>query len=132
MNPVFILFFPLLFYFVVAKSGFFNQKPITPEQMSSAKLLVDGQISSSPNVVYSKTYCPYCTRAKNELDKLGVKYTLVELNVDSNGSAIQSYLAELTGQRTVPNIFLGNKHIGGCDDLMSLIKSGKINDYIKV
>ncbi|PVV02145.1 hypothetical protein BB560_003412, partial [Smittium megazygosporum] len=104
----------------------------TAEKLSSVKSRVEGQIAASPNILYSKTYCPFCSRAKNELDKLGIAYSVVELDVDPNGSDIQALLAELTGQRTVPNIFLNHKHVGGCDDLLYLLETGKINDYIKV
>ncbi|KAF9971491.1 glutaredoxin, partial [Actinomortierella ambigua] len=77
-------------------------------------------------VVFSKTYCPYCTRAKNALKELGVQMTVVELDEDNEGAAIQNYLQEKTGQRTVPNIFIGQEHVGGCDDLLKLKSSGEL------
>lgn len=68
-------------------------------------------------MVFSKAYCPYCTNTKRILDGAGAKYKVLELNEEPDGSEIQSALAELTGQRTVPNIFIGKQHIGGDSDL---------------
>lgn len=48
-----------------------------------------------------------------------------------NGSAIQAYLLAKTGQRTVPNIFINQKHVGGCDDLLRVISSGKIQELLQ-
>ncbi|CAG9320742.1 unnamed protein product [Blepharisma stoltei] len=76
------------------------------------------QISETPAIVYSKTYCPYCHRAKALLNELGVNYQVVELDVISEGGNIQSSLYEITNQRTVPNIFIKGEHIGGYSDLV--------------
>ncbi|CAM9641732.1 unnamed protein product [Chrysoparadoxa australica] len=59
---------------------------------------VKDKISSVPVVVFSKTYCPYCTKAKAALNQLGAKYETVELDVVANGSAIQKALADITGR----------------------------------
>ncbi|THU71433.1 hypothetical protein C4D60_Mb04t01370 [Musa balbisiana] len=72
-------------------------------------------VSSNPVVVFSKSYCPYCTSVKQLLTQMGAKYKAIELDVESDGPQIQAALAEWTGQRTVPNVFVGGKHIGGCD-----------------
>ena len=52
-------------------------------------------------VIFSKTYCPHCTRAKAIFDKLGKAYHAIELDVVQHGREIQNYLAQKTGQRTV-------------------------------
>ncbi|KAL1812297.1 glutaredoxin [Daucus carota subsp. sativus] len=83
-------------------------------------------VSSNAVVVFSKTYCPYCTSVKKLFNDLGVTYKLVEMDVESDGSEIQAALAEWTKQRTVPNVFIGGKHIGGCDDVFALRKSEKL------
>lgn len=72
--------------------------------------------SSSP-VVFSKSYCPYCQNTKRILDGYGAKYLAYELNQENDGSEIQDALLEISGQRTVPNIFISKKHIGGNSDL---------------
>ncbi|PVU87309.1 hypothetical protein BB559_006108 [Furculomyces boomerangus] len=91
---------------------------------------IKDQIESNKVVVYSKTYCPYCIRAKDALKKLTNNIVIVELDELDDGSEIQSYLAQLTGQRTVPNIFINNKHIGGCDDLMAKIRKNEIQNSL--
>ncbi|KMZ68921.1 Glutaredoxin-C4, chloroplastic [Zostera marina] len=81
-------------------------------------------ISTNAVVVFSKTYCPYCKRAKNLLTELGASYIVVELNVETDGPEMQDALQEHTGQRTVPNIFIKEKHIGGCDSIIEIHKNG--------
>ncbi|CAK9161783.1 unnamed protein product [Ilex paraguariensis] len=74
-------------------------------------------VSSNPGVVFSKSYCSYCVSVKKLLTELGASFKAIELDTESDGSEIQSALAQLTGQRTVPNVFIGGKHIGGCDGM---------------
>jgi glutaredoxin 3 len=64
-------------------------------------------------VVFSKTHCPYCTDTKNLFSKLNITIKVHELDRMSNGSEIQSTLLEMTNQRTVPNVFINGKHVGG-------------------
>ncbi|KAJ8775283.1 hypothetical protein K2173_020287 [Erythroxylum novogranatense] len=90
--------------------------------MDKAKDLV----STNSVVVFSKTYCPFCVSVKEVLNKLGAQYKAVELDVESDGGEVQNALAQWTGQRTVPNVFIGGKHIGGCDTTTGLHKEGKL------
>ncbi|XP_010441172.1 PREDICTED: glutaredoxin-C2 [Camelina sativa] len=83
-------------------------------------------VNSDSVVVFSKTFCPYCVRVKELLQQLGAKFKAVELDTESDGSQIQSALGEWTGQRTVPNVFIGGNHIGGCDATSNLHKDGKL------
>ncbi|CAN0061784.1 unnamed protein product, partial [Ascophyllum nodosum] len=83
-------------------------------------------VASKPVVVFSKTYCPYCTKAKVALDAVGAKYELVELDRRNDGRAIQSALAEITGQSTVPNVFIGGTSIGGGNETAAMHKSGQL------
>ena len=76
-------------------------------------------------MVFSKSYCPYCNNSKRILDELNAKYTAVELNQVDDGDDIQKALLKITGQRTVPNIFIGQVHIGGNSDLEAVVKNGK-------
>lgn len=85
------------------------------------------EINQNPVVVYSKTWCPYCQQAKDLFEELGVKPYVVEL--DELGAAerqVQNTLQGLTGQSTVPNVFIGGKHIGGCSDTMELHQNGEL------
>jgi glutaredoxin 3 len=61
---------------------------------------------------------------------MNVNYKAFELNQMSDGSAIQQYLAQKTGQRTVPNIFINKEHVGGCDDLHEAQASGKLKQML--
>ena len=83
-------------------------------------------VSSNPVVVFSKTTCPYCIQVKQLLSRLGAKSKVIELDTESDGSEIQSALLEWTGQRTVPNVFIGGTHIGGCDATVAKHNGGKL------
>lgn len=71
-------------------------------------------------------YIAHCKRAKALLESLGVKFEFVDLDLRDDGAEIQDYLQEKTGQRTVPNIFINQKHVGGADDLVKANETGKL------
>lgn len=96
--------------------------------MADAKTKAQSIIDENAVAVFSKTFCPYCSASKKLLDSLGAKYKLVELDEVPDGSAIQAALQEISGQRTVPNIFIGKKHIGGNSDLQA--KSGELKGLL--
>ncbi|KAJ2829168.1 Glutaredoxin [Coemansia sp. 'formosensis'] len=98
--------------------------------MSKVSKLVSGLISQNPVMVFSKSYCPYCTRAKNELTKKKIAFKAIELDNNKDGGDIQAYLQQLTTQRTVPNIFANGHHIGGCDDTLDKLASGKFQQLL--
>ena len=75
--------------------------------------------------IYTKTFCPYCWRAKQLLEAKGVAYT--EIMVDFGGAPKQAMLERARGRSTVPQIFIGEHHVGGCDDLMALERDGKLD-----
>ena len=75
--------------------------------------------------VFSKSYCPFCVKAKKAIKGAGFTPVVVELDKRQDGSAIQQALLEKTRQRTVPSVWLGGKFVGGCDDTLKLIKTGK-------
>ncbi|KAG0501540.1 hypothetical protein HPP92_001612 [Vanilla planifolia] len=85
-----------------------------------------GIVSSNPVVIFSKTYCESCKEAGSFLLELGANYKTVELDIESDGAQVQSALAEWTGQRMVPNIFIGGNHIGGKKDLMKKHEEGNL------
>ena len=72
--------------------------------------------------MYTTAVCPYCVRAKNLLKLKGVT-TIEEIRIDLDGKA-RDEMMQTTGRRTVPQIFIGNTHVGGCDDLMALDSAG--------
>jgi glutaredoxin 3 len=75
-----------------------------------------------PVKMYTTQVCPFCIRAKALLKQRGVE-TIDEIRVDLD-PAERSKMMELTGRRTVPQIFIGDTHVGGCDDLMALDQRG--------
>ncbi|CAI0547397.1 unnamed protein product [Linum tenue] len=87
----------------------------TDQEMEAALTKAKEIATSAPVVVFSKTYCGYCTRVKKLLTQLGAAFKVIELDKESDGDEIQGALLKWTGQRTVPNVFIGGKHIGGCD-----------------
>ncbi len=72
--------------------------------------------------MYTTAVCPYCIRAKQLLKSKGVEQ-IEEIRIDTNPEALKTML-ESTGRRTVPQIYIGTTHVGGCDDLMALDSKG--------
>jgi len=75
-----------------------------------------------PVKMYTTAFCPYCTRAKRLLASRGVEH-IEEIRIDGD-TAARATMMEVTQRRTVPQIFIGQTHVGGCDDLMALDRSG--------
>lgn len=78
--------------------------------------------------IYTKSFCAYCWRAKHLLDSKGVAYE--EISVDFGGEARQQMIERANGRMTVPQIFISGRHVGGCDDLMALDRTGKLDELI--
>lgn len=72
--------------------------------------------------MYTTATCPFCTRAKQVLKARGVAQ-IEEIRIDTDPAQLASMM-ELTGRRTVPQIFIGKTHVGGCDDLVALDAQG--------
>ncbi|XP_048138645.1 glutaredoxin-C6-like [Rhodamnia argentea] len=94
--------------------------------LSKAKQIV----SSAPVVVFSKSYCGFCNRVKQLFTQLGAAYKAIELDEERDGYEIQSALAEWTGRRTVPNVFISSKHIGGSDKVLMMYRSGTLTPLL--
>jgi len=92
----------------------------------SAMEQVDKLVASHPVMVFSKTTCPFCDKVKAMFASLNVTVEYLELDKIANGAEVQAALAEKSGQRTVPNVFIQGKHIGGCDDTLKLAAEEKI------
>ena len=78
--------------------------------------------------MYTTQVCPYCIRAKALLKERGVEH-IEEIRVDLHPDQRQAMM-EITGRRTVPQIFIGNTHVGGCDDLISLDQRGGLQSLL--
>jgi glutaredoxin 3 len=79
--------------------------------------------------IYTKGYCPYCTRAKALLGEKGAEY--VEYPIDKQPELREKMLKRANGGYTVPQIFINDKHIGGCDDLYALERNDKLDPLLK-
>lgn len=75
--------------------------------------------------IYTWRTCPFCVRAKQLLDRKGVVYT--EHSVDGDEPARDAMAARGNGRRSVPQIFIADQHIGGCDELHALERAGKLD-----
>ena len=76
--------------------------------------------------IYVKTTCGYCWRAKHLLETKGVEYK--EIVVDFGGPDKETMIQRANGRMTVPQIFIGERHIGGCDDLFALERAGRLDE----
>ena len=77
-----------------------------------------------PVIMYTTAVCPYCIRAKQILKACGVE-DIAEIRVDMQPGE-RTKMMEVTGRRTVPQIFIGTTHVGGCEDLMALDSRGAL------
>ena len=75
--------------------------------------------------IYTKPYCPYCIRAVSLLEKKGVEFQEIEAAFDPEKR--QEMVQRANGRSTFPQIFIGEQHIGGCDDMMALEYDGKLD-----
>jgi glutaredoxin 3 len=78
--------------------------------------------------IYTKSFCPYCWRAKSLLESKGVEFK--EISVDWGGADKQTMVQRAGGRTTVPQIFIGDRHVGGCDDLLALEREGRLDPLI--
>ena len=79
--------------------------------------------------IYSKSYCPYCKAAKATLDQMGIKYHDIDVTHDA---ALAQEMQQRSQRRTVPQIFINNRHLGGNDDLQKSLKNGEFIRLIKL
>ena len=82
------------------------------------------QVAMQPVKMYTTAFCPYCVRAKQLLNARGVAQ-IEEIRIDTDPQA-RAVMMETTQRRTVPQIFIGSTHVGGCDDLMALDSRGAL------
>ncbi|UHS59608.1 glutaredoxin 3 [Agrobacterium vaccinii] len=79
--------------------------------------------------IYTRDFCGFCARAKSLLESKGVAFT--EFNATTNPDYRQEMM-DKSGRNTFPQIFIGNKHVGGCDDLHALDREGKLDALLAV
>ena len=82
-----------------------------------------------PNItIYSKDHCPYCVKAKMLLKNKGASYEEIDVNT---AEIMMEVIEKSGGRRTVPQIFIGDRHIGGFDDLHELDVKGELDELLK-
>jgi glutaredoxin 3 len=79
--------------------------------------------------IYTKPYCPYCVRALDLLEKKGVAFTEIEAAFDPEKR--QEMVRRAGGRATFPQIFVGEVHIGGCDEMVALERAGKLDPLLQ-
>ncbi|MCC7257650.1 MAG: glutaredoxin 3 [Gammaproteobacteria bacterium] len=87
-------------------------------------------MSGAPNVLmYTKDYCPYCAAAKSLLGRKGVAFREIDVTHDD---ALREQMIERSNRRTVPQIFIGDQHVGGFDDLAALDQQGRLDPLLGI
>ena len=79
--------------------------------------------------IYTKSWCPYCSAAKKLLTEKGVEFT--EIDIEKKPEARAEMIQKASGRSTVPQIFIGEKHVGGCDDLYDLDDRGQLEPLLQ-
>ncbi|MGO4572204.1 glutaredoxin 3 [Microvirga sp. 2TAF3] len=82
-----------------------------------------------PITIYTKSWCPYCSAAKKLLDEKGAAFT--EIDIEAKPEARADMIQKAAGRTTVPQIFIGDKHVGGCDDLYALDERGQLEALLQ-
>lgn len=82
-----------------------------------------------PVTIYTTAWCPYCSAAKSLLKEKGVPFQ--EIDVERVQSARAAMVGKAGGRTSVPQIFVGDTHVGGCDDLYALDRAGKLDPLLK-
>jgi len=79
-------------------------------------------------MLYVSGWCPFCQRAQGLLAKKGLAYRVVDVDEDAK---LREEMIARSGRRSVPQVFIGDKHVGGCDDLFALEGSGELDRMIQ-
>lgn len=82
-------------------------------------------MSNQPRIeIYATPTCPFCIQARGLLDRKGARYEVIDVRAQPERRA--EMVQRAAGRRTVPQIFIGGRHVGGCDDLYDLERAGKL------
>ena len=80
--------------------------------------------------IYTRPMCPYCVRAVSLLKKKGVSFDEIDAGFDVKKK--KEMVDRANGARTFPQIFIGETHVGGCDEMMALERAGKLDDLLRI
>jgi glutaredoxin 3 len=99
---------------------------------STMQAFIQNAIDTNPILIFSKSYCPYCANTKRLFQTLNLTPKVYELDQMENGMELQRALETLTGQRTVPNVFVRGQHIGGNDDTVRANGNGELAKLLQL
>ena len=112
---------------MLAKTG----QDLTPQLSGAVKERIKELILGNTVVIFSKSYCPFCAKVKALFAQLGAQHVCaIELDKEEDGPDIQAALLEVTGQRTVPSVFVGGQHLGGNDDVQAKAAKGELQTVL--
>lgn len=97
---------------------------------SDLTLAIENCVKSNKVVIFSKTTCSFCAKVKKLFSTLNADYFALELDTLENGPQMQQAMAAKVGRSTVPQVFIGGQHIGGCDDTMAAYSNGTLEDLL--
>ena len=79
--------------------------------------------------IYTRAFCPYCSRAVSLLKSKGADFNEIDAGMDPDKKA--EMVQRANGARTFPQIFIGDRHVGGCDEMMALERAGKLDPMLE-
>ncbi|GFX99550.1 glutaredoxin-C4 [Trichonephila clavipes] len=91
-----------------------------------AKLLedIENYVKTNKVMIFSKSRCPYCHKVKELFKELGVEYFALELDTLEGGAQLQQAMAKKVGRSSVPQVFINEEHVGGCDETVDAHENG--------
>lgn len=110
-----------------------DEGPSAAEKAKAAEALVTKEVAANDVVIFSKSFCPFCKKTKAIFaDELKIDASVLELDTMDNGADIQAALRELTGQKTVPSVWIKGEHIGGSSDTAAANEDGKLKAMLGI
>ena len=102
---------------------------------AEVKARVERQIKMKPCIMFATSTCPFCETARKEMRAMGTVFTEIDFDEEDDGMAMKAELAGITGQTSVPQVFIGGQFVGGCNDggmggVVPLKKSGKLEEML--
>ncbi|XP_061593291.1 glutaredoxin 2 isoform X2 [Cololabis saira] len=123
--------FPRLMRCGVRRMGNYTSSTAGGLTSTGCVRFVQDVVSQNCVVIFSKTTCPYCKMAKNVFNEIGANYKVIELDEHNDGRSLQEALAQVTGARTVPRVFINGNCIGGGSDTKQLHQQGRLRPLIE-
>lgn len=99
-------------------------------QAASITEMIHAKTKNNKVVIFSKSRCPFCMQTKRLFNGMEIEAEVIELDEIPDGYAIQKELLSITGQRTVPNVFVDGKHMGGNDDVQAAARTGQLQKML--